>query len=259
MSIPDLLVRAIFPDSRRWGKTVPAPARAALVLGLLCAWPGAEGWAAPPFHGSLFTPVSQNSAIGPPHTAPVAYYPYEPRELKAWRDVASGVRQSVAAHLTERLGKDFYARMKFAGGEAVNLDELHRALPASKRFRREVPTYLLWFEFGQPDDGIRVYTASIELRRDGSVIREIDLPPFAAEPDKLRIKPLAEVSAELISKRVIDAEATTVNLAYDDKHALILWHFEQALPGRSAVVKVKNIDVNAHTGAVLRRYVNHGR
>ena len=202
--------------------------------------------------------MSEKTAIGPPYTAPVAYYPYEPRELKAWEDVTSDVRESVAAHLSERLGKDFYARLKFAGGEAVNLDELHRALPASRKFRREVPTYLLWFEFEMPEVGIRVYTASIELRRDGSVMREIDLPPFAAEPGKLKFAPLAEVSAGLVSKGAIDAKTATANIAYDDKRALVLWHFEQALPGRSAVVSVKNIDVNANTGVVLRRYVNHG-
>ena len=227
------------------------------VLGAGVGW-GSETLAAPPFHGSLFTPVSQKTAIGPPYNAPVAYYPYEPRQLKAWADVASNVRESVAAHLTARLGKDFYARLKFAGGEAVNLDELHRVLPASRKFGREVPTYLLWFEFQMPEVGIRVYTASIELRRDGSVMREIDLPPFAAEPQKLKFTPLAGVSAGLISKGAVDPKTATANIAYDEKHALILWHFEQALPGRSAVVSVKNIDVNANTGAVLRRYVNRG-
>lgn len=230
---------------------------------LVFAWWCAGGFvrvspAAPPFHGSLFTPVDKKTAIGPPPTDPVAYYPYEPRELRAFTDVASDVRQSVVSHLKERLGEAFYERLRFAGGEAVNVDELHRVLPASREFKREVPTYLLWFEFEMPEVGIRVYTASIELRRDGSVIRDIDLPPFAAEPGKLKFLPLDGVAAGLISKGSIDPKTTTVNVAYDDRRAQIVWHFEQVLPGKSRVVNVRNIDVNANTGAVMRRWTNHG-
>ncbi len=231
---------------------------AILLLVLLSPWVLSEASAAPPFHGSLFTPVSSQTAIGPPCTDPVAYYPYEPRELKAWTDVTSEVREAVAAHLKKRLGDNFYDRLKFVGGEAVNLDELHRALPASQKFRQEVPTYLLWFEFEMPEVGIRVYTASMALRRDGSVLREIDLPPFATEPEKLKIAPLAGVAAELVSRGVIDAKATTVSIAYHEKDAQIVWHFEQALSGRGPVVNVRNIDVNANTGAVMRRYTDHG-
>ncbi len=224
----------------------------------LAPWMLTRASAAPPFHGSLFTPVGDQTAIGPPSKEPTAYYPYEPRELKAWTDVSSEARETVAAHLKARLGEEFYDRLKFAGGEAVNLAELHRVLPASRKFRPEVPTYLLWFEFEMPEVGIRVYTASIAARRDGSVVREIDLPPFAAEPGKLKIAPLAGVTAGLISRGMIDARATTVNIAYDEKHARIVWHFEQALPGDGPVVQVRNIDVNAHTGAVVRRYTDHG-
>ena len=227
-----------------------------LVLWCVCfPW---MAFAAPPFHGSLFTPVSKETAIGPPTPESAAYYPYEPRELHALTDVASDVRATLAAHLSARLGGAFYERLKFAGGEAVNLDELHRVLPASRTFAREVPTYLLWFEFEMPEVGIRVYTASIALRRDGSVIREIDLPPFANEPGKLQFAPLAKVSGKLIAEGMIDAKTTTVSIVYDDRHAQIVWHYEQALLGTSAAVNVRNIDVNANTGAVLKRYTNRG-
>ena len=142
---------------------------AILLIVLLAPWGLAEASAAPPFHGSLFTPVASQTAIGPPCTEPVAYYPYQPRQLRAWTDVASeNMREKVAAHLRERLGAEFYGRLKFVGGEAVNLDELHRVLPASRKFRREVPTYLLWFEFELPEAGVRVYTASMAVRGDGA-------------------------------------------------------------------------------------------
>ena len=229
-----------------------------LAGGLLLLVAGRQGWAAPPFHGSLFTPVEKKTAIGPPAADPLPYYPYEPRTLDAWTDVASDVREKVAAHLKARLGEAFYGRLKFAGGEAVNVDELHREVPASRKFAREVPTYLLWFEFEQPEVGIRVYTASVELRRDGSVLREIDLPPFAAEPGKLKFCPLAEVTERLAARGMVDPKTDTVNLAYDPQRAQIVWHFERALPGKSAVVSVRNIDVNANTGAVLRRWTNRG-
>ena len=231
---------------------------AVLMLALFAWWGLTEASAAPPFHGSLFTPVRDLTAIGPPCTEPVAYYPYEPRPLTAWTDVASEARETVAAHLKQRLGAEFYAGLKFVGGEAVNVAELHRVLPASRKFRQEVPTYLLWFEFERPAAGIRVYTASMAVRRNGSVIREIDLPPYATEPGKLKFAPLAGVTAGLIARGIIDADTTTVSIAYDEKHAQVLWHYEQVLSGSGPVVNVRNIDVNANTGAVLRRHTDHG-
>ncbi len=233
-------------------------ARAVLTTAFCGLWVVPEVSAAPPFHGSLFTPVSDQTATGPPCTEPMAYYPYEPRELHTWADVPSEVREAVAAHLRARLGGEFYDRLKFVGGEAVNLAELQRVLPAARKFRQEVPTYLLWFEFEMPEAGIRVYTASMGVRRDGSVVREINLPPFAIEPGKLKIAPLTGVTAGLVSQGKIDPTATTVSIAYDEKSAQIVWHYEQALPGNGPVVNVRNIDVNANTGAVIRRYTDHG-
>ena len=54
-----------------------------------------------------------------------------------------------------------------------------RCCPPPGNSRGKCRRILLWFEFEMPEVGIRVYTASIALRRDGSVLREIELPPFA--------------------------------------------------------------------------------
>ena len=66
------------------------------------------------------------------------------------------------------------------------------------------------------------------------------------------------MTAWLLARGAIDPKATTVSIAYDEKRAQIVWHYEQVLAGRGPVVNVRNIDVNANTGAVMRRYTDHG-
>ncbi len=218
----------------------------------LMVWVGAGS--AAPFYGSLYTPVREGQAIGPLPDEPPAYYPYQPKEMRTLEELPAAVRAAAVAHVKARVGEEFYARLRFAGGQFVDVEELHRVNPASRKFRAQVPAYLLRFDFEMPKSGIRHYTASMGLRGGGEVIRELDLPASAKEPRKTAVKALAEVCAGLVKQRLIDPAAATATVTYDRKGDRLVWHFEQALPGGAGQeVKVRTVEVDAHTGKVIRQ------
>ena len=218
-------------------------------LVLLMPW---ASLVAAPFHGSLYTPVREHQAIGPLPSTPIAYYPYSPREVARLDDLPLTVRARAVAAVKDRVGDAFFARLHFAGGEAVDLRELHRLNPASRRFSAEVPAYTLRWEFAMPEAGIRNYTATVTLRRNGSVLGALDLPDFVARPEKVQLVSLSKVSQDLARKKLIDPAVATATVIYDGKTDSFVWHFEQPLPGSSLEVKVRTLDVNAHTGSLLQ-------
>lgn len=226
-------------------------------IAYLAVWCGAalsvDSLRAAPFHGSLYTSLKEGQAIGPLPEDPVPYYPYQPKEIARLEELPDGIRTRVVTHLQERVGEDFYRQLNFGGGQVVDLDELHRVNPDSRRFKREVPAYILRFEFEMPKVGIRHYTATLTLKRDGSVLQEVDLPATAANPAKLRFKPLREVGADLVRRRLLDPEAATATVTYDRFGDRLAWHFEQVLPGRGPEVKVRRIDADANTGEIIHK------
>ena len=218
---------------------------ATLWLEVGCATPSAN-------LGSLYTPVKARQAVGPLPDPPVPYYPYQPRKIVSLGELPAGIQAKAKTELTARVGEEFLRRLHFAGGEIVDLDELHRVNPASRRFSPAVPTYLLRFDFSSPEVGIRRYTVSLVMRRDGSLLRGIDVPAVGTEPAKLGLKPLPEVSAEMARRGLIDPATTTATVTYDRARDALVWHFEQTLPGSGPEVKTRVVDVDARSGNIVR-------
>ena len=207
---------------------------------------------ATPYHGSLYTPVREHQAIGPLPAEPLAYYPYTPKDIHRLGDLPSAVRVKAVAAVKGRVGETFFARLRFAGGEAVNLGELHRVNPDSRQFPSEVPAYTLRWEFAMPEVGIRNYTATVTLRKDGSVLGPYDMPNIATEPEKVQLVNLSKISQELVKKKLIDPAVATATVTYDGRTDSFVWHFEQPLPGNGPEVKVRSVDVDAHTGSLIQ-------
>jgi hypothetical protein len=181
------------------------------------------------------------------HGGIIYYGRYRPKVPKSLAEIPEPVRGGLSRHLRTRLGDDFYARLKFVGGQIVDIEELHRVDPTSKNFRWEVPGYRLHFEFQMPEAGIRSYTAAINLRTDGSVLEEIDLPAFASNPEKLRFVSLAKALAS-VSTKGFDSRKTIKEISYNRKEDILIWRFRQKTADDGLVMTFRNIEVNAHTG-----------
>ena len=190
-------------------------------------------------------PVSKESAS-------TYFGDYEPIEPESLDEVPAPVRVKLLNHLKDRLGP-FSDRLTFTGGQIVDFERLARDEPDSKNFKWEVHAYDLHFTFQMPDIGIKSYTAQIELRSDGSVLEEIDLPAFAHSQDKLKFISLQRAASIAVAKgynrKTLDPE-----IVYFKEADSLVWKFQETTSDDGLNIEYKNIYVSAHTGAILKEF-----
>ncbi len=189
------------------------------------------------------TPVSKKSGS-------TYFGDYEPSEPKSLDDVSSPAKERLIAHLKERLGDAFYTRLRFSGGQVIDFAKLARMEPDSKDYQWEVPAYILDFEFVMPEVGISSYVAQIELRNDGSIIKEIDLPNFTRNPMKLHFFPLSDAIQVAINSGFLPSQMSTA-IDYSESDDSIVWEFAQIVEDDGLVIRSKKIQVSAHTGLII--------
>lgn len=181
---------------------------------------------------------------------------YEPREPKSFKDLPPVVRRRLQEHLVDRLGEEFAARLMFSGGQIIDIDELYRINPGARDYQWTIPSYVLELSFSAPERGIADYCSSIELSKDGDVVREIRIPPIRRLPQKQNFVSLRDVLAKARTAD-FDPKRTTVTLGYDGSIESITYHLEQRLKpivvrGNTYGDVVRWMDVDAHSGRMLR-------
>lgn len=178
---------------------------------------------------------------------------YEPANPQTLADIPDSIRLGLVAHLQERLGESFYRRLEFAGGQVVNIDELHRVNPSSSNYRWEVPAYDLHFTFHMHEIGLESYTAQIQLRKDGTVLREVDLPNYADDPAKLNFTKLAS-ALQTAKKNGFDPNNISAQIAYDSKADALVWRLSEVSHDDGLNIRYKNIDIYVSSGQVAKVY-----
>lgn len=175
---------------------------------------------------------------------------YQATEPKSLEEVPSRVRRKLVAHLVKRLGREFYGRLRFAGGQIVDIDAFRRAVPDWREYQWEVFKYRLEFSLAAPDQGLERYTADIALNAAGDVLEEIGLPAVARAPEKGAIFPLAMARRVAEGLGVATACAQTT-IEYDRTRASLVWVFEEIAADDGAVFRIRYVRVDAHSGAVV--------
>jgi hypothetical protein len=178
---------------------------------------------------------------------------YEAAKPHSLAEIPESIRLGLVAHLRTRLGNDFYRRLQFSGGQVVNIHELHRVYPDSINFRWEVPAYDLLFTFHMSEIGLDSYTAEIQLRANGSVLQELDLPDFADDPGKLHFTTLGEALLTAESKG-FDPGKVAAQIAYDSKADALIWRLSAVSFFDGLVTKFENIDIYVDSGKVAKVY-----
>jgi hypothetical protein len=180
---------------------------------------------------------------------------YKPAKAKSLDDIPEPARSRIVEHLKKRLGEKFYSILKLSGGQIVDLDELRRKEPNSKNYQWEAPAYLLHFEFRMPEKGIAFYQATIECRRDGSVIKEIDLPEIAKHPERGTFVSLKEA---LKAAKGFDLEKSSVEMDYREKEGKCVYRVTQLVRETGPRLFFKSVDIDAHTGRAVAVYKSEG-
>ncbi|MBA6262711.1 hypothetical protein [Colwellia sp. Bg11-12] len=182
---------------------------------------------------------------------------YEPEKPKSPLDIPKNIRSQLIQHLVKRLGSEFYSSLTFNGGQIVNIGELYEMEPNVKNHEWEVHSFDLHFELSKPEIGIQSYIAQIQLRQDGSIINEINLPDFSKNPEKLKIYSLSDAYNKS-QESGFDTEHVNVTLAYDTKTDNLVWKFEQRTYDDGLTMVYKNIEISAHSGEIIKEYQSHG-
>jgi hypothetical protein len=177
---------------------------------------------------------------------------YRPVEAHSLSEIPAPVRTKLIAHLHDRLGP-FAERLIFAGGEIVDFERLAREDPGSKDIQQEIHAYDLHFSFQMPTVGIRSYTAQIRLRRDGSVLEEIDLPAFASAPEKLNFISLKDAASVAVVHGFSRNDIYPEIIYFKDADSIV-WAFTEKISDDGTSLDLKNIYVSAHNGAVLKKF-----
>jgi hypothetical protein len=212
---------------------------AAVAIVLAAAWTSAAGPAKP-------QQTSVESGVSIVSTGD--YKPIEPQSLD---EIPQDVRERLQTHLLDRLGKDYLASLTFAGGQIVDFDRLYVEEPNAKNYKWTVFAYRLLFRLAAPDKGITEYVAAIELDKNGGVIKEIELPPVRRSPLKANFISLTKAYATAAAHR-FDVQQTSAELIYDRVTESIAYRLRQTVAYRSPTGTDRVIEIDAHSGRVLR-------
>ena len=138
---------------------------------------------------------------------------YEAPALTNWASIPEPAKSRIIAHLKNRLGDAFYAKLSLVGGQIFDLKALYEKEPQFKNSKVEIPAYRLFLRFSFPEMGIEFYDAVIECRTDGSVIKEIDLPEIAKHPDRAQFISTSK-ALEIAKQKGFDPAKAIMELDY---------------------------------------------
>jgi len=174
---------------------------------------------------------------------------YEPQRPKSLGDFPAPIRDAVEKHLRDRLGTTFRETLQYSSGHIIDSDELHRVDPSSIGFRWEVPAYQISFLVKQPHKEIE-YHASVELRKDGTILKEIDLPAVAKFPERGKLVSLHE-ALETARKKGIQTDDCEAQLEYLNHAGIIVFEIRQHLGKTGSIHHIRRVRIDAHTGAFI--------
>jgi hypothetical protein len=160
-------------------------------------------------------------------------------------------------HLVNRLGNDFYSRLKLSGGQIVNLERLYLVEANAKNYRWTPYSYYLCFSFEDTSKGIGLYTAQIVLDKNGNVVKEISLPSIKSNPDKANV--ISKNSAMTIAReKNFDPVTCKVSLDYMPDVESLVWCFEKVVNDNGLTFSTETLIVDAHSSQVLRKLNGSG-
>jgi len=167
---------------------------------------------------------------------------YQPREFRTVEALPPAIRGLLERHIADRVGPRFLPDVTFERGEIVDVSELHRVYPKSKRYQWQVPTYNLLYQLRLP--GREIFRACIFLDPTGMVIEELTLPAWGRVKEPGPLISLAQAT-EIASRKGVPQSAGPAELEYFPDTDTLEWLFsftthESGLVGRTLHVPIQD-------------------
>lgn len=198
---------------------------------------------------SLTGAMPLGAADGIRHPAGSYYLGEFPRVLTSLSDLPAPLSEQVEAHLRRRLGLEFYRELRFGGGRAAD--------PADNRWQDQAAkgacAYELFFELTRPGAGLASYMALLSLKRDGSILHEIDLPAVARAPEKIKIIAL-DRARDIARRHGFSGPGITEEINYDPGRDVLCWRFSRTGEFGAQGLHIRVFEILAHDVNAVREF-----
>lgn len=176
-------------------------------------------------------------------------------------DIPMPARGKLIEHLRSKLGKKFFDRLKYDGGEWTDLEALKRESPEDYNLNAPMGAYDLRFTFSDSRKGLKYFYSKLVLNDDGSIREDIRLPDIGAHSEKAQLISCKR-AIEIAAINGFPKEAVSVSFDYSADGDTLVWIVtdsrgttpDESLLGFMGQGTYKKIVINANTGQVIRVY-----
>lgn len=181
--------------------------------------------------------------------------------VKSLDDIPLPARAKLIEHLRTKLGKKFFDKLKYDGGEWTDVEALRRESPDDYRRNAPMGAYDLRFKFSDSKRGLKYFYSKLVLNDDGSIREDLRLPNIGANPEKSRIISCKE-TIKIAILNGFPKESVSVDFDYSPTDEVFVWIItdtrattpdDETFPfGLTGKGTFREILINANTGQVIR-------
>jgi hypothetical protein len=170
-------------------------------------------------------------------------------------------RDKLLEHLRSKLGAKFFERLKYDGGEWIDLEALERESPNDYNWNAPMGAYDLSFRFADSKKGLKYFYSKLVLNDDGSVREDIGLPDIGTHPEKAQIISCKE-AIRIALLNGFSKGAIRVGFGYEPTEDAFVWVItdsrgttsDETLLAAIGQGTYKKIEIHANSGRVIKIY-----
>ncbi len=189
--------------------------------------------------------------------AEMAYY--KPFEIRTYQDLPKEISCKVKRYLKKRVGKKLYHDFQLIGGRIINLENLKNR---NKGWKTSKTTYELCFSYRNIDADVNMYTSSIKLDKEGTILKDIEFPlvtkqlKFKKIVSFGEIKNIARRKEIYIEKRIVKkgeyvTYVTEIKMDYDKNNNILIWKFINRTQYSNHTTLNETYSFNAHNSKFI--------
>ncbi len=160
---------------------------------------------------------------------------YKTTKLNVLEDIPPPILAKLHSHLSDRLGPEYGRMLQFSDGEVFDVADILRSYPSLEKAKADLPAFSIRYCVKIPNVHL-CYRAGIDLRADGPVLQEINLPPLGAYPQRIQVKKNLDVLNSAEAHRLRQSEPLDrCGFAYSALAERFLYCFSQPIADNGVV------------------------
>ena len=174
---------------------------------------------------------------------------YEARDPRRLSSLPDSVETRVREYMLDRLGADYFSRLRFVGGQVVDSARMYREDPHTRHYEWEIFGYRLGFLLREPSLGIDSYVGYLTLDWAGRPMGVAEFPPVRRRPETARLLPPWEAIKSVVGVPMTPERA---ELLFDAELDAFVYRFWQLVESRRLEGgTMRLVRVEAHSGRVV--------